>query len=112
MRSFDRCAFTDLTQMGCSDIFELIGLDIINAGRRRSWGQGESGIGVRVGGRVGGGDDGGRRSEFLQWATFSISPVSGRGFRAKRQLKHLGGQEQRRMPCLPRHLKLEWSEVL
>jgi hypothetical protein len=62
--------------MGCSDIFEFIGLDIIDAGRRRSWGQGGSGIGVWVGGRVGGGDDGGRRSELLHQAVFGISPVS------------------------------------
>ena len=34
------------------------------------------------------------------------------GLHAKRQLKHLGGQEQWRMPCLPRQLKPEWSVVL
>jgi len=34
------------------------------------------------------------------------------GLHAKRQLKHLGGQEHWRMPCFPWQLKLEWSEVL
>jgi hypothetical protein len=29
------------------------------------------------------------------------------GLRANRQLKHFGGHEQRRMPCLPRQLKPE-----
>ena len=61
MCSFNWRTFTDLTQIGCSDIFKLIGLDVINAGRRQSWGRG--GCGVWVGIRSG--VDGGRRPEFL-----------------------------------------------
>ena len=32
MHSFDQCAFTDFTQMGCSDIFKVILLNVVNPG--------------------------------------------------------------------------------
>ena len=46
----------------------------------------------------------GQLSASAQWPAASL--------RAKRQLKHFGGHEHRRMPCFPRQLKLEWSVVL
>jgi hypothetical protein len=75
--------------MGCLDIFKLLRLNIIDAGRRQSWGWG--GSGVWVGSGVRGGDNGGCQSELLQWAALSICPVSGRGFSCEEAVEAFRG---------------------
>jgi hypothetical protein len=91
MRSLDRHTFTDLTQMGCSGIFEFFGLDIVNAGCGWCWSRGRGGSGIWIGGGVRGGDNSRHPSELLHRAALSISPMACCQFAGKEAVKAFWG---------------------